>query len=239
MHFVYIDESYDDKVLVFSAVVVAEEDWADVFAALRDYRRGLKRDFGIYIHKELHARHFVSGRGRIADRIVFKGTRCRIFMDTLDFYASLPIRVFNTAFPPYDKVRAFERLLNRINRTMKPDAMNSRALLICDEGNEGEFTKLVRKMSVHNPIPSMYGTWESGQPWQNIPLDRIIEDPFFKDSKRSYFLQAADFVAYSLLRQENPLPSKNRYGLDAAFDRLEPVLFTSATRYDSRGILRP
>jgi hypothetical protein len=95
-------------------------------------------------------------------------------------------------------------------------------------------------MRVYNPIPSAFGTWlDTGQSYKNIPLTRIIEDPFFKDSEQSYFIQLADFCAYALLRRERPVPSKSRYGLDKAFDLLKPILVTEATRKDPDGIIRP
>jgi hypothetical protein len=69
------------------------------------------------------------------------------------------------------------------------------AHLICDQGKELQYTTLVRKMRVLNYIPSKFGGWETGQPSKNIPIERIIEDPQFKDSKSSYLIQQADFIA--------------------------------------------
>ena len=68
------------------------------------------------------------------------------------------------------------------------------------------------------------------QTLKNGTIDRILEDPFFKQSDRSYFIQLSDFCAYALLRQERPIASKTKYGLDQAFNLLEPI---------SEGIIRP
>jgi Protein of unknown function (DUF3800) len=73
----------------------------------------------------------------------------------------------------------------------------------------------------------------------NIPVELILEDPVFKVSQRSYFIQLADFCAYALLRKERPLASKTKYGLDTAFELLNPVLLTQATRYDPQGSFDP
>jgi hypothetical protein len=67
----------------------------------------------------------------------------------------------------------------------------------------------------------------------------VIEDPFFKKSQQSYFIQLADFCAYALLRRERPLPSKTRYGLDQAFSLLSSILVRQASQRDSEGIIRP
>lgn len=146
--------------------------------------------------------------------------------------------MFNAVFPASADEKAFEWLLNRINRTML--AWDSFAILVSDQGKEPAYTRLVRRMYVYNPIPSKFGLWEeSGAFWKNMPLERVVEDPFFKDSSQSYFIQLVDFCAYALLRRENPLPSKSKYALDKAFTHLHPILVTEATRKDPEGIIRP
>lgn len=98
----------------------------------------------------------------------------------------------------------------------------------------------VRRMYVYNPIPSQLGVWlDTGQSWKNISLDRVVEDPFFKDSAQSYFVQLVDFSAYALLRRERPIPSKTKYGLDTAFNILSPILVREARRSDPEGIICP
>jgi len=118
-------------------------------------------------------------------------------------------------------------------------AWSRHALLIMDEGKNVRQTRLLRRMAVYNYIPSRYGVWfDTGTRSKNFPIERVIEDPWFKDSRESYFIQLADFCAYALLRRENQLPSKNKYGIHEAFALLEPVLFRDATRYDPDGIIR-
>ncbi len=239
MHLIYVDESGDKQYFVFSALAIPVDQWEHAFQAIREFRRYLRREYGIYVYKELHAWKFVSGRGRPSDHITTKGKRCQIFRETLELVAGLPgARLFNVCFPHKQDEMAFERLLNRINRTLQ--AWGSYGILVCDEGKEVAYTRLARKMHVFNPIPSRYGGWlDTGKIYKNIPIDRIVEDPFFKRSSQSYFIQFADFSAYALLRRESQLPSKNRYGLHEAFDALSPILVREATKYDPDGIIRP
>jgi hypothetical protein len=92
--------------------------WA--FQQVRAFRRELKKHDGIYVYKELHAWKLVSGRGKIADRVVPKGRRHRIFRDALVLITHLPgAQVFNACFGSKQDELAYEWLLNRINRTMK------------------------------------------------------------------------------------------------------------------------
>ncbi len=153
MYLIYIDDSRDEQLCVFSALAIPAEQWQDAFAKVRQFRRDLKKSDDIYVYAELHAWKFVSGRGKIADRVIPKGRRCQIFKDTLQMVASLPgVRLFNAVFPAKQDKRAFERLLNRINRAMI--TWDSRAILICDTGEETTYTRLARQMHVYNPIPS-------------------------------------------------------------------------------------
>jgi hypothetical protein len=117
---------------------------------------------------------------------------------------------------------------------------DSHALLIMDEGKESEYTRLRRRMGVFNPIPSKFGVWrDTGTKTKNIPIDRIVEDPFFKKSDQSYFIQLVDFAAYALLRREHPIPSKSKYGLHEAFNVLKQILVQEASPRDPEGIIRP
>lgn len=207
MHLIYVDDSCDEKKLyIFSALAVPADRWTSNFNIIKDWRQQLKQKHGIYARKELHAVDFVPGRGNVSPKVIGKWQRAQIFREGLELLVKNgDFRLFN-ACVAHNQERAFERLLNRINRTMQ--AWGSHALLICDAGKEAEYTKLARKMGAFNPIPSRYGAWEDGGRTKNIPIDRIIEDPIFKKSDRSYLIQMADFCAYALLQRERPIPSR-------------------------------
>lgn len=236
-HVVYIDDSQDDKAVVCTALMIKDSDWHAAFKIIKAFRKSLKQSDGIYIYKELHAWKFVSGRGKVGTHIVPKGRRCAIFNDALQLATTLPgVAIINAVGPAKQEAMGYERLLNRISRTML--AWDSHAILVWDEGKDAEYRKLSRRMHVMNPIPSAYGEWASGSYTKNITLDRIIEDPFFKDSRLSYMIQLVDFCAYALLRREVPLASKNKYGLNKSFGILKPALFLGASKKDPEGIIR-
>jgi hypothetical protein len=240
MHIAYIDDSGDANCAIFSALLVPAVQWQSALASLISFRRELKKTDGIFVTKELHATSFVAGRGHVAPAVVPKGRRAQIFRDALDLYAKMPdVHLLNSIFPHGQKARAFERLLNRINVFARKN--DSHAILICDEGDERSFTRLARRMKAYNYIPSSFGTWPGGLTARNIPTDRILEDPVFRSSHSSYFIQAVDFCAYALLRFEQPLASKTRYGFDQAYLRLTPIMVPQANRFDPKnlGIIRP
>lgn len=237
MHICYMDDSGDDKQRVFSVLAVPVDRWTVCLNQFHAFRRNLKAREDIFVRVEFHATEFVAGRGRISPNVIPKGARCRIFKETLAEIARLPgVHLFNAAGPKGEETRLFERMLNRIDRTMQ--AWDSKCILVSDEGKD--YSKLIRKMRVHNPVPSQFAVWPDGSVNRNIPLDRIIEDLFFRDSQRSYFIQMADFYAYALLRSEYPVASKTKYGLDTAFEIVASICLPQCFGKDPRklGIIR-
>lgn len=238
MRFAYLDESKDEnRFFVYSTVIVDGETWATAFEKVKEFRRKLRLDHGIYIAEELHAWKFAAGKGQISDRVLDKSRRAAIFREVLEFIASAG--EFNV-ISSCNRVEqyAFERLMNRLNNAMKEH--NERMLLICDQGEEREITRRMRRLRVHNPIPSRMGTWADGAATKNIPLDRFVEDPVFKDSKASYFIQLADFCAYALMRMERPIESRTALGYDTAYELLRPCCYPKTNPSDPRkmGIIR-
>lgn len=211
--------------------------WRESFTQVKTFRSELKRSDGILLKAEFHATAFVSGRGRLGPREVFKRRRREIFFETLRLITGLPgASLTNALGRRKAEDTVFERLLNRVHRTAESEG--DHALVLCDKGKEKAFTRLARRMSKHNPIPSNRGEWEDGTQVRNLPIDRIVEDIVFKDSANSYFIQLVDFCAYALLRRESPLESKSRVGLDRAFAELDPILNRKACRNDREGIVR-
>jgi hypothetical protein len=130
-----------------------------------------------------------------------------------------------------------ERLMNRIHTAI--NGWGSNAVLMFDEGDARKITRLSRKLSVFNPIKSKYGAWQDGNAYKNVPLTRFLEDPVFRISRTSYFIQAADFCAYALFQKEKPTPSRVKFGLDKSFDsRLRKLCVLAANLEDKFGIIR-
>ncbi len=227
MFLFYLDESFDSDAFVLTAIRFKSERWRETFAMTKDFRRHLSATYGLYVSKELHATEFVAGRGRYAPKDISKYVRTQIFSEVLKFIATLPeIEIINVKIkvpgcPVDPHLRAFERLLNRIQASLEDH--KTEGLLILDEGKEGMLRKTAREMAAINFIPSKYGAWDGGHRSKNIALSRLVEDPLFKASHNSYFLQLADIVAFSLLKREVPPTTRvTKYKLDQMFDLLKP-----------------
>lgn len=236
MHLVYLDESGDQgQFYVYTALAIREDNWRAALNRIKALRKQLKDDWGLPMNHELHAWKFLSGKNDLGPKLIGKAARHKMFKQVLKEIAGIrSFGLFNSVNK--NEQYAYERLINRLEATMR--AKDSRALLICDDGQEAEMTKRIRKMNVINYIPSNRGVWPDGRDAKNIKLDRIIEDPIFKDSAQSYFIQLVDFCAYALLRRERPLASREEFGMSKMFKELEPICFKGASRKDPLGVIR-
>jgi Protein of unknown function (DUF3800) len=236
LHLVYIDDSAEDRWVYYSALAIPVDQWRECLDHLADTRRQLWSSDQVYIRKELHATELLGGRGHYSKEFLPKGARARIFDFVLCSVVRLPgVQLFNGASHKSNEETLFERILNRINVNMSSKA-SSHALLISDEGKNYDY--MLRRMRHFNYIPSKFGGWGPGQLAKNIPVNRIVEDLSYRDSKRSSFIQMADLCAYALLRRERPLASKTKYGLNNSFYLLEPIMVKVANGKDPYGIVR-
>lgn len=193
-----------------------------------------KDDNGFFISKEMHAWKFAAGKGRIADHPIFKPERAEIFRKVMRFIVESKCFVVVSSCNTNEQY-AFERLMNRMNRTAA--SRGQTVLLFFDEGEEAEITRRIRRMRVHNPIPSRFGAWiGTGKATKSLPLENFVEDPVFKDSKASYFIQLADFCAYAMLRMERPIPSRTALGYDTMYEELRAATRIITNKADPRGM---
>jgi len=273
-YLVYVDESYDDDVFCLSAMMMPATAWKDAFTMVKEHRAKLRESHSVLLRKEIHARDLVAGRGRLGPQDLGKWERSRIFQGLLELVARLPkVRLFNVVLQVRGdadpQLKAWDRLLNRIHRTLREYedkegkkrreifdviekhaphladsaelrlAYKAHALIIADEGRDIEITRVLRKMNVHNPIPSAFGRWPEGA-LRNTPTEKIIEDPIFRKSDMSYLLQLVDCVAFALLKKEvPPTPNIKKYGIHKMFDAVLPsVCIKAASRSDPLGIVR-
>jgi Protein of unknown function (DUF3800) len=228
----YIDDSKDSGRACFSAIVLPASQWLAAERLILDYRLRLKMSDGIVVTKEFHGTDFIAGRGDLG-AIVSKWRRARIFEEALTFVTTLPsVSVLNACVPRKLEDRAFERLADRLN--VFAAKSGSYIMLISDEGKD--FTPLIRRMRRSNYVASAHGSWAGGAALKNKPVDRIVEDIVYRDSKHSTFIQLADFCAFSLLRFESPTAKIVASGLDAAFRRLDPVIVKQAFSKDPKGL---
>lgn len=249
MYLMYVDESGDTGLVnspspffCLSGIVVHERRWRDFVNQLVAFRRTLKSVYGLPVRAELHASEYI--RRPVCNLTKFE--RLSILRNTLDELAKMPdILVTNVVVDKstknvgYDVFQnawgtLFQRFENTLLHGNYPGGFKDDFGIVLTDATAGEkLSKMVRRMSVYNPIPSSYGNQS-----RNMPIKKIIEDPYGKDSKSSLPVQAADICAYFLHQRFKPNSYIKRKSADRYFDRLLPILNTKASRFDPLGIVK-
>ncbi len=96
---------------------------------------------------------------------------------------------------------------------------NANGIVFFDRANEKHITTHVRKL---------LGTGASGESIPGVKLSKVIEDPVFRISADSMFIQATDVIAYTLKEKEFPQGSRKKYQAHKIFQRkLSNICFIS------------
>jgi len=246
----YVDESGDTgfqrsptRYFVLSGIVVHESNWRNFVNQLIAFKKTQRVVNGLPVRGEIHASEFINSRAFGLDKHV----RLAILRNMLDELAKMNfISITNIVIdkqrkpPTYDVFHsAWGTLFQRFENTLKAGNFpgsyrNDHGMVITDATAGRKLARLVRRMSVFNYIPNT--NW-FGPGARNIPISRILEDPYGKDSSETLPIQAADVVAYFLQQRFAPNSYIRRKKAASYFDRLQPVLNRRASRSNPLGIV--
>lgn len=253
MHLIYVDESGDcgllnspSRYFILTGLVVHELRWHTYLNELIEFRRQMREKYGLRLREEFHAAAFINDPGDLVrikrhDRLAM----IRAFADTL---ASMTdINFINVVIDKHGKSKDYDvfdmawkaliqRFENTISRHHFPGPSNSdeRGIILSDDSDRKKITGLIRQLRRYNPIPSKTGFSTS---YRNLPLLYTIEDPNFRDSAHSYFIQAADLAAFLLYQRLAPNTYMRKNSGQNYFQRLKPVLCLYASTKDPDGIV--
>ena len=250
MYLMYVDESGDSGLVnsptqyfALSGLVVHESRWRDFLNALIALRKLLRATYGLPIRAEIHAAHYINHKPVNLAR----NARLMVLRRTIDELAKLDyISITNVVVRKEGKAedydvfeRAWQTLFQRFENTLQggnfPGAhRNDFGIIITDATAGKKLSQLVRRMAVFNYIPND-GAHGGGA--RNMPITRIIEDPYGKDSAHSLPIQMADVSAYFLHQLYKPSSYIKKQRAQKYFNRLTPVLNTRASRFNPQGIV--
>jgi Protein of unknown function (DUF3800) len=246
----YVDESGDPGItgsptryFVLSGLVVHESSWRKFVDHIVSFRKTMKSVYNLPIRREIHAAEYINS----PVLTLKKHERLAILRNFADEISAFPeISVTNividkstkpSGYDVFDSawMTLFQRFENTIQYGNFPGNHKAdHGIIFTDNTNGKKLTRIVRKMSVYNPIPNMR---QIGPGYRNIPLLRIIEDPHGKDSADSLLVQAADLCAYLLYQHMAPNSYIKKKGAQKYFSRLQNVLNMRASRSNSFGIV--
>ncbi len=249
----YVDESGDSGVVgsptryfILSGLVVHELRWSETLDQLIEYRKRMRNAFGLLMREEIHSAHLIN---RPADLVrIPRNDRLTIIRAFLNEVSSLPdVSIINVVVDKKNKpedydvmFKAWEALIQRFSNTIShrnfpgPANPDERGLIVPDNTDMKKVLTLTRKMRKYNPVPNQS---RFGAGYRNMTVTNMVEDPYFKDSRHSYFIQAADVIAFSLYQRTAPSSFIKRKSAQNYFNRLDNVLCKTASTSDPEGIV--
>ncbi len=255
MFLMYVDESGDTglgsssptRYFVLSGLVIHELRWTEYLDKLIGFRRMLSTRFGFRLRDEFHSAALINTPGVFSP--IPKPRRLEMIRLYADQLATMPdfnainIVVDKQGKPPtYDVFEmSWKALIQRFENTMSyrnfrgPMNPDERGMLIPDATDKKKLRMLLRKMRHFNPVTNQT---QYGPGSRNLQIRTIVEDPFFKDSAESFFIQSADLIAYLLYQKFSPNAYMRRKSGQNYFNRLEPILCKVASSSDPQGIVR-
>lgn len=258
MYLMYVDESGDPGItgsptryFALSGFVVHELRWRQTLDQLIEFRRHLKRRFNFSIRGEFHAPRLLSRPGKLIR--IPKHERILMIRHFTVFLAKMPdvmvIRVLvdksgrATTYDPF--VKAWQAIVQRFENTIShhnflgPQNPDDKGMVFSDNTDAKKLTSLIRRMRRHNPIPSQAPYQADGaSPFRILVLTRIVEDPSFRDSGHSLFIQVADLTAFLLYQYHAPSTYMRRVAAHKFFERLDPILCKKAASNQAHGIVK-
>lgn len=250
MYLMYVDESGDPglvgsptKYFALTGIVVHESRWRELQEKLLDFRRTMRKLHGLPIKTEIHAAPYLRSPPIPG---MLRHVRLAILRNMIDELAKMDfISITNvvidksvkpTGFDVFETAWKFlfQRFENTVSYGNFPGGYrSSTGMVFVDDTNGDKLNKLMRRMSVYNPVPIIGGVG-----YKQMPMVRVIEDPTARNSSVSRCIQAADVCAYFLHQKFAPNSYVRKSGARAYFDRLDPVLNKRASINDAQGIVR-
>lgn len=245
----YVDESGDPGMVnsptthfVLGAVVVHELLWRAHLDKLIAFRRRIRASYGLKLREEIHCAAMLNSPGALIR--IPRHKRLMILREFSDELARLvDVDVFcvvvdkrakSTSYDPFKK--AWQTLIQRFENTLVhknfrgPKRVDECGMIIADHTDERKLRNVIRRMRHHNPVPNQP---QHGEGYRNLLVANVVEDPALRDSVHSYFVQAADLVAWLQYQKRVPSSFVRKKGAQDYFGRLLSVCCTKVTKAGS------
>lgn len=253
MYLLYCDESGDSGLVnsptdyfIVAGLVVHELRWLDCLNQLIAFRRRMHQMHGLRLREEIHAAAFIRNPGAVGR--IPKGRRLAIIRGFVDEIARLPeASVYGVVVDKRTKTApcdvfdmGWKTFIQRFENTMQHENFNGparshqqeRGILVPDNTENVRLKQLLRRMRRYNPVPS-----KTSAGYRNLPLKHVIEDPNFRESSDTYFVQAADTIAYVIQQQLKPCKYMQLKGGRHFYRRLQPVHCEAVAGPGSQGLV--
>lgn len=242
MYLMYVDESGDiglnnspTQYFILSGLIIHELYWKECLNKIIELRKKFKHKFGLHLRDEIHASAMINHPGSLVR--IKRNDRLTILREFAEKLASLPeFNIINIVVRKQNKSseydvfeNAWKTLIQRFENTISYKNFPSPSLVEKESGiifpdhtHSKKLKELLRKMRHYNPVPHQKNYASTG--FRNMAINTIVEDPNFRDSADSYFIQAADIIAFLLYQKYAPNSYIKKKSGQNYFRKLEPIL---------------
>ena len=252
MYLMYVDESGDPgtscsktDLYILTGLVIHELSWRKTLDDLIEFRRAVRKEYGWKVREEIHAQKMINGRVSL-NKGVERNSRFIILRKSLDWIASrvdigvITVVVEKQGYQQASEVfeSAWSFLIQRFENTIQHKNFEGlknpedKGIIIPDNTDGEALRMLMRKMRHYNPIPSKFS-----DEIRNVPISAIVEDPVFRDSRHSYFIQLADICAYFARQHLKPNRVVRKQGAKKYYERLGPAIVKKASTNHPLGMV--
>lgn len=243
MKIYYVIETQGRRLHVRTALGVDVRVWNRLQRRVREWRLQLEQRHGIPANEELRLSDPSCGCSCHTQPASLQGMQVvsqglRVVEDLAGENGG--IGVINVCLdkqdvPNYRSV-SLNRLYNRVNATAAQE--RGYALLIFGQEPEDTVVRTYEKLRSHNPVPVRVGACGDGWHTRNLPIERIIGGPAFRDSGADCLLQVTGLVAHALLWREESSAGDDSGETASVFAVLDRALNRRASRSDPQGVVR-
>lgn len=252
MYLMYVDESGDSGLnqspvnyFVLSGLIIHELRWKILLDELIDFRRYLKTSKGLKLRDEIHASNMINKPGELIK--IKRNDRVDIMKKCISWLALQgDLNIINVVVDKRNKSEdvfelAWKALIQRFENTIRnrnfsgPQNPDDKGMILPDRTDNKKLQMIIRKMRRFNLVPNTQSLFSGGS--RNLTLEFIVEDPFFKDSAHSYFIQMTDLITYFVRQLYEPNAYMKKKGAANYFYKLDPVLCKHASRNHQYGIV--
>lgn len=254
MYIMYADESGDcgmvnspTRYFVLSGLVIHELRWQDCLDRLINFRKKMQQTFGLRMREEIHGSVMINRPGPLMR--IKRNDRLTILRAFANELSTMPyLNVINIVVDKQGKLAnydvfdvAWRVLIQRFENTIAhhnfrgPMNSDEKGMIFPDNTDNKKLSQLLRKMHRYNPVTNQ-SSYGSG--YRNLTINTVLEDPNFRDSANSYFIQTVDLIAFLMYQKLSPSSYMRKKSGYNYFDQLDPILCKVASSRDPQGIVR-
>jgi hypothetical protein len=249
MYLCYVDESGDcgaydpnkpgntgSPYFIIAGLAVHSSKWRFSLETLKRFRKEIARQAYLKYDVEFHCAEMIDPRKVAAYRSISVSDRWKLIEEYAEVIGQN--KAFNIFLVSIDKrnseliateylTTGITMLYQAFDEFLRKEQTNG--MILFDRSNEHQINTHVRRL---------LGTGAGGEIVDGVRIREVIEDPIFRMSADSMFIQSTDVIAYSYKEKGFPQASRQKHQAHKIFDRkLSGICFKSKVA-DDDGIIR-